>query len=155
MAKKKKASLQLGKLLTVVLLAVAVILWFALPALKLNSEHIDATLSFMDVTIGKSEMLLGVKIEVLKFSVLNLIPLVLLMLALVLSVLNLLVGKKLFSNAGLVIAALAILGGGLLFLTKTFTQPASGNLDNYILALGVYVSAIPAIVAGVVGVVLK
>lgn len=154
MAKRKKATLSIGKLVTVVLLAVSVILWFALPAIKLDSEHLDSTFSFLDMTFGKSEQILMVTVTSFEFSVLNLIPLVLLVLALVLSVLDLLMKKKLFSNVNLVTAALAILGGGLLFIVKTLAK-TDINMENYILHIGVYASAIPAILAGLAGFVLK
>lgn len=154
MAKKKKATLSLGKLISVVLLAVSVILWFALPALKLDSEHLDVVYSFLDVTFGKAEKGTLLTITYFEFSVLNLIPLVLLVLALGLSVLDLFAKKPLFANANLVNAVLAILGGGLLFLIKTFAKTEL-NMEHYLLNIGVYASAIPAVVAGVVAVVLK
>ncbi|HZJ89654.1 MAG TPA: hypothetical protein VFD05_03090 [Bacilli bacterium] len=154
MAKRKKATLSIGKLVTVLLLAVSVILWFALPAIKLDSEHLDSTFSFLNMAFGKHDKGALITLTYFEFSILNLIPLVLLALALVLSVLDLLMKKKLFSNINLVTAALAILGGGLLFLVKTLAK-TDLNMENYILHIGVYASAIPAILAGLAGFVLK
>lgn len=157
MAKRKKATLSIGKLVTVVLLAVSVILWFALPAIKFDSENIDTTFSFLDMTFGKSEKVLMVDVVYFEFSILSLIPLVLLSGALILSVLDLFMKKPLFSNVNLVTAALAILGGGLLFISKSLAKgnPNLIDMKNFVLHIGVYASAIPAILAGAAGFVLK
>jgi len=151
--------MQKKKLLNVVaagLFLVALILWFAVPAIARTQPEVSYT--FLDLAFGRTETLLGVEVVIFKFSFLNFLVLLLLLAGVGLSVGRLVV-KSLEKNKllGFVILALGLVSVVLLALLKNFAvmpnvdEPAKA-LEAYKLTGGAVVALVLAGLGGVAGV---
>ena len=151
--------MQKKKLLNVVaagLFLVALILWFAVPAIARTQPEVSYT--FLDLAFGRTETLLGVEVVIFKFSFLNFLLLFLLLAGVGLSVGRLVV-KSLEKNKllGFVILALGLVSVVLLALLKNFAvmpnvdEPAKA-LEAYKLTGGAVVALVLAGLGGVAGV---
>jgi len=154
--------MQKKKLLNVVaagLFLVALILWFAVPAIARTQPEVSYT--FLDLAFGRTETLLGVEVIeviILKFSFLNFLVLLLLLAGVGLSVGRLVV-KSLEKNKllGFVILALGLVSVVLLALLKNFAvmpnvdEPAKA-LEAYKLTGGAVIALVLAGLGGVAGV---
>jgi len=151
--------MQKKKLLNVVaagLFLVALILWFAVPAIARTQPEVSYT--FLDLAFGRTETLLGVEVIIFKFSFLNFLVLLLLLAGVGLSVGRLVV-KSLEINKllGFVILALGLVSVVLLALLKNFAvmpnvdEPAKA-LEAYKLTGGAVVALVLAGLGGVAGV---
>ncbi len=151
--------MQKKKLLNVVaagLFLVALILWFAVPAIARTQPEVSYT--FLDLAFGRTETLLGVEVIIFKFSFLNFLVLLLLLAGVGLSVGRLVV-KSLEKNKllGFVILALGLVSVVLLALLKNFAvmpnvdEPAKA-LEAYKLTGGAVVALVLAGLGGVAGV---
>lgn len=151
--------MQKKKLLNVVaagLFLVALILWFAVPAIARTQPEVSYT--FLDLAFGRTGTLLGVEVIIFKFSFLNFLVLLLLLAGVGLSVGRLVV-KSLEKNKllGFVILALGLVSVVLLALLKNFAvmpnvdEPAKA-LEAYKLTGGAVVALVLAGLGGVAGV---
>lgn len=151
--------MQKKKLLNVVaagLFLVALILWFAVPAIARTQPEVSYT--FLDLAFGRTETLLGIEVIIFKFSFLNFLVLLLLLAGVGLSVGRLVV-KSLEKNKllGFVILALGLVSVVLLALLKNFAvmpnvdEPAKA-LEAYKLTGGAVVALVLAGLGGVAGV---
>lgn len=151
--------MQKKKLLNVVaagLFLVALILWFAVPAIARTQPEVSYT--FLDLAFGRTETLLGVEVVIFKFSFLNFLVLLLLLAGVGLSVGRLVV-KSLEKNKllGFVILALGLVSVVLLALLKNFAvmpnvdEPAKA-LEAYKLTGGAVVALVLAGLGGVASV---
>jgi len=154
--------MQKKKLLNVVaagLFLVALIWWFAVPAIARTQPEVSYT--FLDLAFGRTETLLGVlgvEVIIFKFSFLNFLVLLLLLAGVGLSVGRLVV-KSLEKNKllGFVILALGLVSVVLLALLKNFAvmpnvdEPAKA-LEAYKLTGGAVVALVLAGLGGVAGV---
>jgi hypothetical protein len=137
-------------------LIVALILWFAVPAIARTQPEVSYT--FLDLAFGRTETLLGVEVIIFKFSFLNFLVLLLLLAGVGLSVGRLVV-KSLEKNKllGFVILALGLVSVVLLALLKNFAvmpnvdEPAKA-LEAYKLTGGAVVALVLAGLGGVAGV---
>lgn len=132
MAKNKSKDNSVFNLIGLVLLVVALILWFILTPIKYESGgmiNIESTISYIKGTFGmKTEGI--VSIELLKFSFLNLIPLLIIALGALLSLFAFLQPKALKeSNFKILTHILMIAGIVMLLLFKQFLVGASSNAD--------------------------
>ncbi|MDY0214356.1 MAG: hypothetical protein RBS24_02375 [Bacilli bacterium] len=135
------------------LLLVAVVLWFALAGVKVDGG--DGTYSFLDMTFGKTVTVLGVEVVIFKFSVMNLLTLVLLLLAIVVAILRFL-GKGLFKGDGFLLLGLAVVAVVFVILTKQFTVMTNDSVKetfvkDYKLTGGAIAIAVLAGLGGVGG----
>ena len=135
------------------LLLVAVVVWFALAGVKVDGG--DGTYSFLDMTFGKTVTVLGVEVVIFKFSVMNLLTLVLLLLAIVVAILRFL-GKALFKGDGFLLLGLAVVAVVFVILTKQFTVMTNDSVKetfvkDYKLTGGAIAIAVLAGLGGVGG----
>lgn len=135
------------------LLLVAVVLWFALAGVKVDGG--DGTYSFLDMTFGKTVTVLGVEVVIFKFSVMNLLTFVLLLLAIVVAILRFL-GKGLFKGDGFLLLGLAVVAVVFVILTKQFTVMTNDSVKetfvkDYKLTGGAIAIAVLAGLGGVGG----
>lgn len=148
MAKKRKKKENLVLVFSSIILGLAaLILWFVLPALTYTILGSTNTLSFTKLAFGSK--------DVFKFSVLNFLPLLFIIISLLLSVLKIIEIKFVpLKLATFTSAVLLILACIFIFLTKEFAIP--GNylvkilLEKHTFTFGIYGSAIPALLGGLV-----
>src|SRR5690554_7259381 len=99
---------KLGLYISILLMLVATILWFSLDAIELKVGSTTISASFLDLTFGKSTNILFVEVEVFKFSFLNLLLPILLIIGMVLPVLAV-VNKKINKSNSFIIIVVSIL----------------------------------------------
>lgn len=104
------------------LFLVAIVLWFALPAVKLTEG--DTTYTFLEMTFGKTTKIFGVELVIFKFSFLNLLTVIFLLGAIGVAVLRFL-GKGIMKSDTAIVLALAILALLFVVLSKQFTVMSS------------------------------
>lgn len=146
------------------LFIVATVLWFAVAAVKLDGGN--ATYSFLDMTFGKTGTLLGVEFVIFKFSVLNFLTFVFLLVGIVFAALRV-VNKGVVKGKaeGFVLLGVGVVVLVLVLLVKAFVvMPNVDFADNmetlkdYKLTAGAIITAVLAAVGGasaVVGDLLK
>ncbi len=131
---------KLGLYISILLMLVATILWFSLDAIELKVGSTTISASFLDLTFGKSTNILFVEVEVFKFSFLNLLLPILLIIGMVLPVLAV-VNKKINKSNSFIMIVVSILVIALALLVRPFAVPARGDLQDFQLAIGVYLIA--------------
>lgn len=138
------------------LFLVALILWFVVPVVAQASPEI--TYTFLDLTFGKTETVLGVEFVVFKFSFLNFLVPILLVVGIALGVSRVVV-KKLEKNKmlGFVLLTLGLVAVVLVFLTKSIAV-MNENVDkaeffkDFKFTGGAVVTLLLAALGGVAGV---
>lgn len=150
---KNKQIVLFGATLALVL---ALVFWFAMPAYKFVIDlgvlgKTTTNFNFADATFGTSTTIGGTTITGFKFSVLNLLPLVLLILGLVLVILKVL-DIKLFANKNfdtLLIAVFSLLAGIGFLLVIVFTGMTNDvDMDGFTLGMGAILAGALSIVGG-------
>ncbi|MDY0100483.1 MAG: hypothetical protein WCZ47_00555 [Bacilli bacterium] len=152
---RKKSNKKTNKnafLLSGVLLLVALVLWFVLPAVSrtpLIGDDISYT--FLQSTFGYKEV--NTEIQVFNFNIAGLLGLIFLVLALVVSVYHFVAKKSVLGGlAHFVVLVLGVAAGVLVLLSKTTLQIELVTIDpNKVhLAIGSYIVGPLAIVGGVI-----
>lgn len=152
MAKNKKQDNALFNLIGFILVAVGLVLWFMLSPLKYESGglvNITQTFSYLNGSFGLSQKILGVNVEILKFSILNLIPLVLMILLAITSLAGFLNPKMIKDkNLKLLTHILVLVTIILLLLFKQLLVPAAKDADFSEHKLTVQAFIIPVLLLG-------
>lgn len=147
MAKKKNQIPFYLSVASIALAAIAIVMIF-LPAIV--AEEMDTTYTGLQVVFGYSDKIVGQEVDVWKFSFMNFLTYAALIAGLVLSVLNLKGGNKLF---GLIATACFVVAAVFFFSTVGFTVPASDYIDSedlkefFTLGAGPIIGAICSILA--------
>lgn len=133
--------------LSVLLFLAATVMWFVFDAIKFDSDTVDSGFSFVNLTFGKKDVIPIVNIETVmfKFSFLNLLPLIILIIGVLVSVLSL-AGKKGLLGAKVDHVLLFLMGAAtlaLVFFVKDFAVLGSNlfSLESYKFDLGTYLVA--------------
>lgn len=128
------------------LVLLSLILWFAVPAIKAEAMGVTVSYSFLDLTFGKSMDILGEKYKLFKFSIPNLITLLLLLSTLAICTLNALevnISKVIVRNPNIAAAVFPLLSGIMVLLVKVFTViPEDLTLEEFSLTPGTIIIAI-------------
>jgi|GEM_PF-4568680 len=120
------------------LLVLALVFWFIQPAIVGTGLLENLEISFVDATFGKTDSWGPISLTSLKFSILNLIPFLLLIFALGLSLLKAF-GIKLLASTGfedMLIIVFALVAGVGLLLAPQLTTMTNEALENINLNLG-------------------
>lgn len=156
--------MQKKKLLNVIaagLFLVALILWFAVPAIATTFGNTTVTYSFLDLAFGRKETIgsgsLSVTTVIFKFSFWNFLVLLFLLVGVLLAVARVVTKLEKNKAIGFVLLVLGILSVLLIGLVKNFTVLGNdGNpveaLKNYKLTGGTITAMILAGLGGVAGV---
>lgn len=137
-----------ANLLSLALVALSVVLWFFLVPLKYESGgfiNVTSEATYLQGAFGLETTILGVNVQILEFSFLNLIPLVLMVVA-GLGVLAAFLKPKDLDSNGLKIGVilLTLVSLVLLMLVKTFLVPTTeGSFDEHALTFQAFI--IPAL----------
>jgi|SRR5690554_4919862 len=137
-----------ANLLSLALVALSVVLWFFLVPLKYESGgfiNVTSEATYLQGAFGLETTILGVNLQILEFSFLNLIPLVLMVVA-GLGVLAAFLKPKDLDSNGLKIGVilLTLVSLVLLMLVKTFLVPTTeGSFDEHALTFQAFI--IPAL----------
>lgn len=146
---KKK---NLGLALSAILMLVVLVLWFTLPAIKIEVLGKEITYNFMQLAFGHSEKVLGATVEIVLFSFLNFLPLILIVVGVLLPLVMFSQKKGLVNKQvdKIIVLAVAVLVALFAFLVKSFAIPKiDGAFKDYVLAYGVYLVAGVSLLAGV------
>lgn len=132
----------------------AVIFWFVLPAMT-TEGLLQFNLSFVDATFGRTytQTILGqtLSVELLKFSLLNLIGLILLIVSLAFHLLQALEIKLVKKYDSLITATLSFLASIFIILIVKFTVLANdGSKEQLIMQSGVYIIFVLSLLAGII-----
>ena len=111
---------EIMSLVSVLLAAVALLLWFLLPALSFTVLGFTQNFSFLDATFGKSVTMAGTTNKMFAFSIVNFLGLLSIIGTLVLTILSTFVSK--FKKQGVlfnyIAFGLSVLGAVIVFLVK-------------------------------------
>ncbi|HHT55005.1 MAG TPA: hypothetical protein GX012_00400 [Acholeplasma sp.] len=144
---KNKQIVLFGATLALVL---ALVFWFAMPAMNytLFTKH---DITFMNATFATPLSIAGFTLGELKFSILNLVPFLLLVLALILLILKVL-DIKLFANKNfdtVLITLFSVLSGIGFLLVIVFTGMTNDvDMDGFTLGMGAILAGALSIVGG-------
>lgn len=133
MAKKKNNGAFLFNLISLIMIVAAIIFWFVLTPLKYETGgliNINIDINYLNGTFGNSEKFLGQNVEFLKFSFLNLIPLVLLVIGGLVHLVGVLNPKAIKdSNLKLITYIVSLVGIVMLLMFKQFLIPGLKDFD--------------------------
>lgn len=145
--RKRKGSNPLMNFLSLVCVVVAIVLWFSLSPIQFKET--DATVSYVNGTFGYSEDALVASITVLKFSIVNLIPLILMILMGVALATSFLLPKKISNNSvKAIVILLSLVSIVLLAMFKNFVIGATGLIDYTKYSLTIYGLIVPVLLLG-------
>ena len=151
---------KLSNLISAGLFLVALVLWFSVKAITTDvGLGLTSSYSFIDLTFGKSQTVLGVSVELFKFSVLNALGLLFIVLGLLITSYNLISTRKIKSDkTGYSILVFGLLALIVIFLTKNFAVipdvefgEVGEALSQYNYTIGAILTAIFAGGAGIIG----
>lgn len=151
MAKKKKGSKnnQLFTLISSIILVVVVVLWFSVDVLVYKEGTIlETSVSYLKATFGYKTPNLG--LELFKFSILNLLPLIFIIISLLLLLGLSFTPKSLPKQTKLIVSALLLVSIVLLFLVKTLAVTELNLEDFKLTLLGIIT---PLLLIGSIGII--
>ena len=143
--------------LSTLLFVVAIVLWFVVDGVIYKGTLVTSSYKMLNLAFGKTEKVLNQDVQVLKFSFMNFLTLILLFVGALLAALRVASkpkkkkgGSKLL---GFVLVAVGIVGTVFVLLTKTFALPAiEDGLKEFKLTGGAIVIAVLSGLGGLSGV---